>query len=104
MANVALFVKIPVQPGKAGDLIAAMAPMLDHVGSESGTLHYGLFTSDAEPDTVRLFELYEDQAALDAHMNSDVMKSLFVKLADYASGAPEMVFASPAPGAKNLGS
>lgn len=102
MSKIGVFVKIPVQPGKRDDLVAAMAPMFEQIQKEGGTLSYGLFTSDAEPDAVRFFELYADQAALDAHMKSDVMKALFGELAQFAAGAPEMVFASPAPGAKNL--
>lgn len=102
MSKIAVFVRIPVQAGKRDELVAAMAPMFEQIKSEEGTLNYGLFTSDSEPDSVRFFELYADQAALDAHMNSDVMKALFTELAQFAAGPPEMAFASPVAGAKNL--
>lgn len=102
MSKIALFVKIPVQPGKRDDLVAAMAPIWEQVKTEPGTLNYGLFTSDNEPDAVRFFELYADQAALDAHMSSDAMKALFSDLAQFAAGPPEMVFTSPVEGVKNL--
>lgn len=104
MSNVAVFVKIPCQPGKRDDVVAAIAPMWEQVQKEPGTLNYGLFVSDSEPDAVRFFELYEDQTALDAHMQSDAMKSLFGALAELVAGPPEMVFATAVPGAKNLGS
>ena len=102
MSKIGVFVKIPCLPGKRDELVAAMAPMWDQIKKEDGTLNYGLFTSETEPDVVRFFEYYENQAALDAHMNSDVMKALFGELATFVSGPPEMVFASAVAGAKNL--
>jgi quinol monooxygenase YgiN len=102
MSKIGVFVKIPLQPGKREEFIAAFAPMWEQIQGETGTLNYGLFTSDSEPDAVRFFEYYEDKAALDAHMNSDVMKALLGELGNFVSGAPEMVFATAAAGAKNL--
>ena len=102
MSKIGVFVKIPCQPGKREEFIAAFAPMWEQIQREEGTLNYGLFTSDSEPDVVRFFEYYSDQAALDAHMNSDVMKALFTELGNFVSGPPEMVFATAATGAKNL--
>ena len=38
MSKVIVLAKIPVQDGKRADVIAGMAPMMEHVESEEGTL------------------------------------------------------------------
>ena len=48
-------------------------------------------TTDAEaPNTVRVIEQYEDEAAVDAHMSSDHFKSFQADIAPHLAGEPEL--------------
>lgn len=76
MAKPSMFVKLSAQPGKRDELLAAFAPMLEAVASESGTLVYSIHTDKADDDAIWVFELYEDDAALAAHSSSAAMQAL----------------------------
>ncbi len=42
---------------------------------EPGCRHFDVCTDDAKPNTVFLYELYDDRAAFDAHLDSAHFKS-----------------------------
>ena len=59
--KVAVFARIPAQPGKRDELVKAMQAAIDNANSEEGTLTYILHTDDKEPDTVFFYEMYTDR-------------------------------------------
>lgn len=48
----------------------------DAIRAEEGNLRYEYFTPLEEPDTVLLVDMWKDQAALDAHHASPMMKEI----------------------------
>ena len=52
--------------GKRDDLYAGLAPMMDHVGSEEGTLLYQLLEDPNDANVAYMYELYADGDALQA--------------------------------------
>jgi quinol monooxygenase YgiN len=66
----------------AGELVAATR------ANEPGTRLYTLVRSAKDPTQYRMMELYEDQAAVDAHMASDWFKAAGPKLGPLLDGRP----------------
>ncbi|MBM3638353.1 MAG: antibiotic biosynthesis monooxygenase [Actinobacteria bacterium] len=98
MSKVALAVKLPAAAGKGNELAAAMEEALDHVRQESGTRYYILHADTSNPDILWMYEMYDSQADLDAHMGADWFKQLGPKLAPLFGGAPEFHFLRPIAG------
>ncbi len=101
MSKVSLVAKIEAKEGKGDDLVAAFGELLDHVSAESGTIHYVVHRSTTEPDVFYVTEIYENQAALDAHMGSEKFAAFGGSLGDIvASGDLQMLV--PVGAAKGL--
>ena len=98
MSKVSVVAKLTAQDGKRADIIAGMAPMMEHVQSEEGTLKYILMEDAADANVVWLYEEYVDQAAFEAHGGSDTMKALGAAIGPFMGGAPELIFCNPVAG------
>ena len=98
MSNIAVIAKITAQPGKRADVIAGMGSMIAHVETEPGTVVYTLLEDQADADVMWVYEEYADQAALDAHGSSDVMKALGGSIGPFLAGRPELFFTAVAGG------
>ena len=64
---VRLVITTYARPGQGAALAQAMADRCRAVQQEPGCLQYEVFQSALDPDTLVLLELWDDQAALDAH-------------------------------------
>ncbi len=53
---------------------------------EAGTVQYVLHQDVADATSFWVYEVYEDQAAFDAHMGSDVMASVMAAIGDKLGG------------------
>lgn len=98
MSKVAVLAKIPAAPGKRDELVRALEVALDTARGESGTIYYILHTDATNPDMLYMYELYENQAAFEAHVGSDAFKALGASLATLVGGRPEMTFLGPVGG------
>lgn len=98
MAKVAVWAKIPAAPGKRDELAAALQAALDTAKGESGTIYYLLHTDAADPDSLFMYELYEDQDALNAHMGTEAFKALGPAIGPFLGGAPSLTFLAPVGG------
>jgi quinol monooxygenase YgiN len=98
MTQLVVIAKIPCQPGARDEVVAEMRAMLAHVESEPGTLQYVLHEDIGDADTLWVYEVYTDQAALDAHSTSDAMKTLIGAIGGRLGGAPELIMATPVGG------
>jgi quinol monooxygenase YgiN len=67
----------------AGELVAATR-------AEPGNKLYTLVRSAKDPTQYRMMELYEDQAAVEAHMASDWFKAAGPKLGPLLDGRPKI--------------
>jgi quinol monooxygenase YgiN len=82
-----LFVTVTLKPG-ARDMFVEVATahrrrVLDR---EPGCRHFDVLVQDDKPDQVCLYEIYEDQAALDLHAGTDHMADYREKTADITVG------------------
>lgn len=93
-----MLARIPAQPGKRDELVAALQAAIDNAQGEDGTLLYLLHTNDADPDAVLFYELYSSEAALVAHGTSDAFKAIGASLRELAGGRPELTKLTPVAG------
>ncbi len=94
----AVYARIPAQPGRRDELVAALQQAIENANDEDGTRLYILHTNDADPDAAFFYELYTDEAALIAHGTSDKFKALGASLRDIAGGRPEITRLTPVGG------
>lgn len=94
-SQVAVMARIPAAPGKRGELAAALQVALDNAAAESGTTYYILHEDPADADSLWMYELYADQAALDLHMASEGYKALGPTIVPFLGGRPELTFLKP---------
>jgi quinol monooxygenase YgiN len=98
MSHVVVVAKITAQEGKRPDVVAGMAPMLEHVETEEGTLIYVLNEDVKHDDVVWMYEVYTDQQAFEAHGRSDMMKAIGATIGPFLAGPPELIFLRPVGG------
>ena len=95
MSKISVLAKLTSQHGKRADIVTGMAPMMDHVETEEGTLKYILMEDSKDENVVWVYEEYVDQAAFEAHGSSDTMKALGGSIGQFMAAAPELIFCKP---------
>lgn len=95
MSKVVAIVKLAAAPGKGKELAAAMDFALENVKAESGTRFYILHAEVGNEDSLWLYEMYDSQADMDAHLGSEWFKQLGGKMGGLLGGAPEFHVATP---------
>jgi quinol monooxygenase YgiN len=98
MSQIAMIAKFTCIDGKRDDLYAGLAPMMDHVDSEQGTLLYQLLEDPNDANVAYMYELYADNEALQAHSTSDVMKQIMNAFGGILAGRPELTMLTPVRG------
>lgn len=98
MSKISLIVKLPAAQGKGPELVKAFEFAIENAMKESGTRYYIVNVDQKDPDTVWIFEMYDAQADLDAHMGADWFKQFGKSLGGLVGGAPEMHFLTPVSG------
>lgn len=87
----AIVAKLTAQPGKGAELAEAMKGIAEKVrANESGNHAYNVHQGSENADLVMIYELYDDQDALNAHRQH--MKEMGVNLAELLAGKPELEY------------
>jgi quinol monooxygenase YgiN len=98
--KVSVVAKLTIKADQADEFPAAWDDFLAHVdANEPGTEHYMLHRSSTEPNVFYATEIYENQAALDAHMGSDAFAAFGGSLGDFIESA-DLQFLAPVKAAK----
>jgi len=95
MSKIAMIAKLPVQPGKAEEFLAAFATMFPVVAEEEGTLVYALHRDAKDENTFWMYELYADRDALTAHGSSDGMKAATAAFAGLLADGVQLIRLDP---------
>ena len=83
---------IKVKPGAEKEFEAVAKELVAKVNAnEPGCKLYALHTVDGAPSTYVFMERYADQAAVDAHRQTEYFKALGRKMGDYMEGRPEIL-------------
>lgn len=81
---------IKVKDGAGADFEKAASALVAAVrANEKGNLLYALFKAE-EPNTYIFMERYADQAAVEAHRNSEHFKTLGRAMGPFMDGRPEI--------------
>jgi len=68
-------------PGRRGELLELLRELVDAAAAEEpGTLVYVMHEAADHPDTVVSYELFADEAALEAHKGSPVVAAVMPRL------------------------
>ncbi|HSL57908.1 MAG TPA: putative quinol monooxygenase [Acidimicrobiales bacterium] len=95
MSKIAIIAKLPVQPGKADEFVAAFSTMFPVVADEPGTEVYALHRDAKDDHLFYVYEVYADRAALDAHGGSDGMKSAMAAFGPLLAEGVELIRMEP---------
>ena len=82
-------------PGRGESLLDAVGAMLEAARGETGTLVYAVHRDRDDPDAVVMYEVYETDAALDAHGASDAAARFGAQLDDLLAEEPVAWFTRP---------
>ena len=84
---ISLFVTITLKPGTRDKFVEVATGHRGRVlDREPGCHHFDVLVQDGEDNQVCLYEIYEDQAALDLHGKTDYMTAYREQTADMTVG------------------
>ena len=82
MGRRVMFATMRANPGQRDELKAQFDDVFAAAAAEAGTQVYTLIEAD-DPDTLYMLEIYEDQAAMDAHMAGDALAALYPRIGPF---------------------
>lgn len=88
MKTVAGVIPFEAQPGKGEEVARLIADALPEVENERGTPLWLVLRSNANPDTVFLVDLFEDDKARDAHLQGKAAEKIFATVPALLASAP----------------
>jgi len=87
---ITVIAKLKVKAGSEAAFKDAAAAMIQQVKSEAGTQTYILHQGTQDPTSFVYYEVYGDQAALDAHGKTAHMAEFGKKIAALLDGRPQI--------------
>ncbi|WP_095154117.1 putative quinol monooxygenase [Pseudomonas sp. Irchel 3E13] len=93
--TISIFATISPKPEYLDAVEQAMRLMVRHSRSEPGNLRYDLFLRDGDSPTFELFELYRDDAAVEAHRQSPHYQAYRSATADWLAAPTQVRLARP---------
>jgi len=80
---------VPVDPDSRDEAVALIRELAEHSRAEEGVIDYRAAADVDDENLIRIFEQYEDEAALGAHGESDHYQEFQASIADLLGGVPE---------------
>ncbi len=75
--------RVTIDPDKAGEAVEAMVPMVEATLEEDGCIDYVLSMDPVQPGLIRIFEKWEDDDSLTAHIRSEHMAEYLGRMAGF---------------------
>ncbi|MFB6236558.1 MAG: putative quinol monooxygenase [Halopenitus sp.] len=88
---IVLHAAFPIDPDKREEALELVEDLVEDSQAEDGMIDYRSTTEVGSPNTVRFFEQYEDQAAFEAHTQTDHFQEFEAALPEYLAGEPEVL-------------
>jgi quinol monooxygenase YgiN len=88
MVKLSLFVNLEAKPGKEAEVEAFLKSAQPLVEAEPGTV--GWFAIRTAPNRFGIFDVFENEAAREAHLHGKVAAALFAKAPDLFASAPNI--------------
>jgi len=80
----------PIDPEKRGEALDLVEELVEQSNREDGTIEYRATTDVSDPNLLRFFEQYEDEAAFEAHGETDHFREFEAALPDLLAGEPSV--------------
>ena len=80
----------PIDPEKRDEALGLIADLAENSRAEPGMIDYRPATDVDDPNVIRFFEQYEDEAAFEAHSQTDHFQEFEAALLDPLAGEPEV--------------
>jgi quinol monooxygenase YgiN len=90
MDYIGLWMEVPLKPGTRDEAAKTAAFALERAMEDTGSVVFAVNASDSDPDRLFVYELYRDQAAMDAHNAAEWMPEYLSKMEPFIGGAPSM--------------
>lgn len=87
---IVLHAVFPLDPDKRDEALDLIAELAEKSRAEPGMVEYRPTTDVDDPNVVRFFERYEDEAAFEAHSKTDHFQAFEAALPDLLAGEPEV--------------
>jgi quinol monooxygenase YgiN len=81
---------IPIDPDARDEAMAALTELGEASREEAGVVEYRVTTDVDDENTVRIFEEYADEDAVNAHMTSEHFEAFQEKVGGFAGGPVEL--------------
>jgi (4S)-4-hydroxy-5-phosphonooxypentane-2,3-dione isomerase len=91
VSQVAIVARVTVKEGKAGQYLAAFAPLLEQARKEPGTLLCALHRAKDDPHVFWTTEVYADDDAFAAHAASDVHAAATLVFTEFIAAADVII-------------
>ena len=82
--------EFPIDPAKREEALELVRELAEHSRAEDGVVDYRVTADLEDENVVRIFEQYEDEAAVDAHMESDHFLAFQGQVPEFAGGEVEL--------------
>ena len=87
---IVLHAVFPLDPDRRDEALEVIAELTEKSRAEPGMIEYRPTTDVDDPNVVRFFERYEDEAAFEAHSKTDHFQEFEAALPDLLAGEPEV--------------
>ena len=88
--TVVMHAELPIDPDSRDEALELVEELADASRTEEGVVDYRGTTDVEDSTTIRIFEQYEDDDAVDAHMSSDHFRSFQGAIGDHLDGEPKL--------------
>jgi quinol monooxygenase YgiN len=89
---VAIFTRLKAKPGRRQELLAVLEELAVSTRAEPGNKQFVVHAARDESDAVLGYELFTDDAAIEAHRATDAVRVARERLDDLLTEPPEIVY------------
>lgn len=87
---IVLHAVFPIDPEKRDEAVELINDLVEQSQAEPGMIEYHATTDLQDESVVRFFEQYEDEAAFEAHTQTDHFQAFEERLPDLLAGEPDV--------------
>lgn len=78
---------LTIDPAQRDTALAAIADAVAATRAETGNVDYRFSADLADPDRINMVEIWEDQAAIDAHMGTEHLAAFMAAIGPCVAGS-----------------
>lgn len=87
---IAMYATLPLAPDSREEALDLVEELAERSREEPGVIDYRPAVDVADSNTIRIFEQYEDESAVESHMSSDHFESFQADIAAHLAGEPTL--------------